>query len=46
MRGDVRQAAVGPAPAPSNRHHLPQLLTNQVRWGGADGDGGIQQLEV
>lgn len=46
VRNDVRQAAVGTASAPSNRHHLPQLLTDQVRRGGADGNGGIQQLEV
>lgn len=42
----MRQAAVGTSSAPSNRHHLLQLLTDQVRRGGADGDGGIQQLEV
>lgn len=46
VRSYVRQAAVGTSSAPSNRHHLLQLLTDQVRRGGADGDGGIQLLEV
>lgn len=51
MGGDVGQAAVGPAPtpfspAPSKAHHLLQLPTNQVRRGGAEGDGGLQHLEV
>lgn len=46
---DVRQAGVGPAPpsiTPTERHHLPQFLANQVRWGGAEGDRGLQHLEV
>lgn len=51
MRRDVRQAAVCPAPtadgpAPSECHHLLQLLTDQVRRGGAEGDGRLQHLEA
>lgn len=48
---DVRQAAVGPAPtadgpAPPERHHLLQLPTDEVRRGGAQGDRGLQHLQV
>lgn len=49
VRRDVRQAAVGPAtlgPAPTDRHHFLQLPTNQVRWRGAEGDGGLQHLQM
>lgn len=49
VRRDVRQAAVGPAPAgpaPCDRHHFLQLPTDQVMRGGAKGDGGLQHLEM
>lgn len=47
----MRQAAVGSAPvavgpAPYGCHHLLQLPANQVRRGGAEGDGGLQHLEM
>lgn len=42
----MRQAAVGPASAPTDCHHLLQLPTNQVRRRGAEGHGRLQQLEM